>query len=100
MSAWNIQVPEVNGVLLNVSGLLGDEEGTSGLSGDYADLALTSTRDTVHAEDLDDGLLSVRAARTVREELVRKAIDAGASLSEDLHHRDRPDGPDSDGGPA
>lgn len=38
MSAWNIQVPEVNGVLLNVSGLLGDEEGTSGLSGDYADL--------------------------------------------------------------
>ncbi|MFE3457173.1 hypothetical protein ACFXKD_06475 [Nocardiopsis aegyptia] len=64
-------------------------------AGDYADLALTSTRDPVPAEDLDDGLLSVRAARTVREELVRKAVDAGASLSEALHRRDR-----GDGGPA
>lgn len=35
MSAWDIQVPEVNGVLLNVADLVGDEEGTSGLSGDY-----------------------------------------------------------------
>ncbi|KOX12523.1 hypothetical protein ADL05_20870 [Nocardiopsis sp. NRRL B-16309] len=57
-------------------------------AGDYADLALASARDPVPAEDLDDGLLSVRAARTVREELVRKAIDAGASLSETLHRRD------------
>jgi hypothetical protein len=62
---------------------------------DYADLALTSTRDPVPAEDLDDSLLSVRAAHSVREELVRKAIDAGASLSQALHRRDRPeDGPD------
>jgi hypothetical protein len=38
MSAWNIQVPEVNGVLFNVSELVGDEEGTTGLSGDYTDL--------------------------------------------------------------
>ncbi|RKS09755.1 hypothetical protein DFP74_5499 [Nocardiopsis sp. Huas11] len=60
-------------------------------AGDYADLALTSTRDSLPTEDLDDGLLSVRAARTVREELVRKAIDAGTSLSRTLHHRDPPD---------
>jgi hypothetical protein len=38
MSAWNIQVPEVNGVLRSVSGLVGDEEGTTGLSGEYTDL--------------------------------------------------------------
>ncbi|ADH68085.1 DUF6507 family protein [Nocardiopsis dassonvillei] len=38
MSAWNIQVSEVNGVLRNVSGLIGDEEGTTGLSGEYTDL--------------------------------------------------------------
>lgn len=38
MSAWNIQVPEVNGVLQNVSGLIGDEEGTTGLSGEYVEL--------------------------------------------------------------
>lgn len=39
MQNWNIQVPEVNGVLQNVSGLIGDEEGTTGLSGNYLDLA-------------------------------------------------------------
>jgi hypothetical protein len=38
MSAWNIQVSEVNGVLRSVSGLIGDEEGTTGLSGEYTDL--------------------------------------------------------------
>lgn len=38
MSAWNLQVSEVNGVLRNVSDLVGDEEGTTGLSGEYTDL--------------------------------------------------------------
>ncbi|MCK9871339.1 DUF6507 family protein [Nocardiopsis dassonvillei] len=44
MSAWNIQVPEVFGVLQNVSGLVGDEQGTSGLSGEYMNLS-TSIED-------------------------------------------------------
>ncbi|WP_017614687.1 DUF6507 family protein [Nocardiopsis salina] len=34
MSAWNIQVPEVQGVLTTVSGQIGDEDGSSGLTGD------------------------------------------------------------------
>ncbi|WP_159941067.1 MULTISPECIES: hypothetical protein [unclassified Nocardiopsis] len=51
---------------------------------DYADLALSSSRDTVHTEELDESLLSVEAAHSVREELVRKAVDAGSSLTEAL----------------
>jgi len=46
VSAWNIQVSEVNGVLQNVSGLVGDEEGTTGLSGEYT--ALGRSLEDVH----------------------------------------------------
>ncbi|XKK38104.1 hypothetical protein HFP72_26415 [Nocardiopsis sp. ARC36] len=54
-------------------------------AGDYAELALSSSRDTMHTEELDDSLLGVEAARRVREELVREAVDAGSSLTEALH---------------
>ncbi|WP_051064689.1 hypothetical protein [Nocardiopsis halotolerans] len=57
-------------------------------AGDYADLALSSSLDTMRTEELDDSLLSVQAAHSVREELVREAVAAGSSLSEALH-RDR-----------
>ncbi|GAA1440456.1 DUF6507 family protein [Nocardiopsis tropica] len=52
MSAWNIQVSEVNGVLQNVSGLVGDEEGTTGLSGDYMNLGRS-------LEDVDGAACSI-----------------------------------------
>ncbi|OKI20258.1 hypothetical protein A6A08_23675 [Nocardiopsis sp. TSRI0078] len=60
---------------------------------DYADLALTSSRDAVRTEEIDESLLSVEAAHSVREELVREAVDAGASLSESLRR-----GPGGKGG--
>ncbi|NKY99688.1 DUF6507 family protein [Nocardiopsis alborubida] len=40
MSAWNIQVSEVSGVLAAVGEHIGDEEGTSGLTGDMRLLGL------------------------------------------------------------
>lgn len=52
---------------------------------EYADLALTTARGTMPTDEIDDSLLSVRAAHSVREELVREAVDAGSSLSEALH---------------
>jgi hypothetical protein len=55
---------------------------------DYADLALSSSQEPVRPRELDDSLLSVEAAHSVREELVREAVAAGSSLSE-LLHRDR-----------
>ncbi|MDE3720342.1 hypothetical protein PWG71_03005 [Nocardiopsis sp. N85] len=59
---------------------------------EYADLALTTARDTMYTDEIDDSLLSVRAAHSVREELVREAVDAGSSLSAALHPGDhRPD---------
>ncbi|WP_223830510.1 hypothetical protein [Nocardiopsis quinghaiensis] len=48
---------------------------------DYADLALSSSQEAMRTEEIDDSLLSVEAAHSVREELVREAVDAGASLS-------------------
>ena len=51
---------------------------------DYADLALTSGQDPAPTEELDSSLLSVRAAHSVREELVREAVEAGTSLSDAL----------------
>ncbi|MFD3683449.1 hypothetical protein ACFWTE_01335 [Nocardiopsis sp. NPDC058631] len=60
-------------------------------AGAYADLALTSSRDTMHTEELDDSLLSVEAARSVREELVREAVDAGSSLTQTLHRGGKDD---------
>ena len=62
-------------------------------AGAYADLALSSSRDTMHTEELDDSLLSVEAARSVREELVREAVDAGSSLTETLHRGGKDDTP-------
>ncbi|WP_236743301.1 MULTISPECIES: hypothetical protein [Nocardiopsis] len=59
---------------------------------EYADLALSSSQESVHAEELDDGLLSVEAAHSVREELVREAVDAGASLSAALRRGQDRDG--------
>lgn len=52
---------------------------------DYADLAFSSTHEPVPEEELDESLLSVEAARSVREELVREAVDMGSSLSEVLN---------------
>ncbi len=57
-------------------------------AGDYADLALFSAQERVRPQEIDDSLLSVEAAHSVREELVREAVSAGSSLSEVLH-RDR-----------
>lgn len=54
-------------------------------AGDYAELALTSSREAVGTEEIDASLLSVEAARSVREELVRAAVDSGSCLSAALH---------------
>jgi len=43
VSAWNIQVPEVRGVLTTVSGHIGDEDGSSGLTGDSVALGEATT---------------------------------------------------------
>lgn len=64
---------------------------------DYADLALSSSQDTMRTEEIDDSLLSVEAAHSVREELVREAVDAGSSLSDALR-RGRGDGRAEEGG--
>lgn len=61
-------------------------------AGDYADLALSSSRDPMPPEELDESLLSVQAAHSVREELVREAVDAGSSLTETLHRTGGEDG--------
>lgn len=68
-------------------------------AGDYADLALTSGQDTVPTDELDSSLLSVRAAHTVREELVQEAVAAGSSLSDALHPRGREENKGRNGDP-
>ncbi len=64
---------------------------------DYADLALSSSQDTVRTEEIDDSLLGVEAARSVREELVREAVNAGSSLSDALHRGRADERPETDG---
>ncbi|MBR8743463.1 hypothetical protein [Nocardiopsis sp. MG754419] len=60
---------------------------------DYADLALTSGQDPSPTEELDSSMLSVRAAHSVREELVREAVQAGTFLSRAMDDAPSPEDP-------
>lgn len=54
---------------------------------DYADLALSSRAEPAPSEEIDESLLTVEAARSIREELVREAVDMGSSLSRALRDK-------------
>ncbi|MFI6578141.1 DUF6507 family protein [Nocardiopsis sp. NPDC050513] len=56
MSGWNIQVPEVSGVLNQVYSHIGDEDATTGLTGNMTDLGERLEEVSTHAASAPIGV--------------------------------------------
>ncbi|MEV2277783.1 DUF6507 family protein [Nocardiopsis sp. NPDC049922] len=56
VSGWNIQVPEVSGVLNQVHGHIGDEDATTGLTGNMTDLGGCLEEVSTHAASAPIGI--------------------------------------------